>query len=210
MGKITVSGTAEKEIPADIAEISVRFQTRANSTSNAIKKITEQCEEFLSILKNIGFDMKHIRIKDDHIQQNYFDNRLNVTASKSISIKIKLDSALNNYIISILKSKNYDVNYNIEYKVSNLAEIHRQLLKEALSDSKRKAEIVAETMNQHIIGIDSMNTSDIKNPIKYKDIPKIQNEEIRGVPQSKTPLTDNLEPPVNTESETVEAVWIME
>lgn len=209
MGKITVMGKSEREIEVDIMEIIISFLANEDSAAEASKKVNAQCEHFLENLKNSDFDIKTVRMIDENISQTYKNNVLIVSAEKVIAIKYKLDLGVANFILNIIQDNKYDVNYNITYEISNLQSIHEDLLKEAVNDSRKKAEMIAKTMDQKITGIDTANMR-VFGACGASDDYYLDSMAIFEKRSSKTLLSDMLEAPKKTESESIEVVWIME
>lgn len=50
MGKLLIEGKATKEFPYDLMNISVKFWATEGSAAVALKRVTQQSEEFLAII----------------------------------------------------------------------------------------------------------------------------------------------------------------
>ena len=61
-----------------------------------------------------------------------------------------------NRIRQIIDENEYSTRFHIEYELSNEDQIREELLKEALLDSKKKAEDLAEALNMTVIGVKSV------------------------------------------------------
>ena len=59
-------------------------------------------------------------------------------------------------VSQILDENEYSTRFHIEYELSNEDQIREELLKEALLDSKKKAEDLAEALNMTVIGVKSV------------------------------------------------------
>lgn len=207
MGKLTVEGSAKKEVKADIMEINITFKSISTNSYQSIGNAVMQCEKFLSKLSKMNFDMSYIRMDKDNTQKYNYSNKDTVTTIRSIKIEMPFDLNINNAILQIIQDNKYDIDYNVVYKISNLKDIHNELLKEAIQNSRERAELIAETMNQKIVGIDTLNLSE-KN--KYEKL-----EMTRGISNdyrcaSVTPFSDKLGTPTKSEEENLSVVWVME
>ena len=58
-----------------------------------------------------------------------------------------------NNLNDIIKNESFVVDMNITFKLSDNKKIHEQLLEEAVLDSKRQAELIANAIGQKIVGI---------------------------------------------------------
>ena len=109
--------------------------------------------------------------------------------------------------MELISDKGYAVDVDFEYHVTNEAAIHEELLQEALANSKKNAEAIAATMNQKIIGIDTLEYGRYGGDVHY-----LRCEQERGcvIGESHTPFSDRVKSPTTTLSESIEVVWIME
>ena len=208
MGKLTIEGKAEKEYEYDLMEITVRFQVHEKSSANAISKMTMQCEECLAILNEQGLSMDNIRSGEDSVEQEYEDNELDVSATREISMRLPFDTGFSNYFMELIREKEYEVDLDINPRLSKNKEINDELLKLAIEDSKNKAYFIANAMEQKITGIDSVEIS-----ARYygDEIDYMCLEQERGiVPPSNLCFSNQLKAPMTTKSASVEVVWIME
>lgn len=209
MGKLTIEGKATKEYEYDVMEITVRFQVHEKTSAAAIRKVTSQCEECLSILDEQGISMGDIRIGKDSVEQEYEDNELDVCATREIVMRLPFDVSLSNYFMELIGEKGYEVDLDIEPLMSNNSEIRNELLKLAIEDSKSKASFIASAMDQKIIGIDSVEIGASYGGSK-RDWIYCEQERGYFVAPKRLQLSNKLMAPTTTESETVEVVWIIE
>lgn len=207
MGKLTIEGKASRKIEADTEQITIRFQCHAENSAEASKKALAECELFLQELTNWGISPDQIHTSNDDIEQEYDDRELDVTATREIKIELPFNMEFNNSIMELIQERQMNIDFDISYTLSNYKEIHKKLIQEALADSKEKAELIASTMGQRIIGIDTFKMSD-----RYNQMDWMLCEQKRGfgLPAGRAPLlSDKLKAPLNEESESVEVVWIM-
>lgn len=208
MGKLKIEGRATKEYEYDLMEVTIRFQVCEETSAKAIEKVIYQCEDCLETLAKDGIAIENIRIGKDDVDQDYnYSDEFEATATREIIVRLPLDITFSNYIMELVKDKEYDVDINIEYKFSKLNEINNELLKSAIDDSKSKASLIADAMNQKIIGIDSVEMKDYyKNNIEW-----MEQECCRmGTVPSNLQQSNKLKSPVDEKSSSVEVVWIIE
>ncbi|MBR0420194.1 MAG: SIMPL domain-containing protein [Erysipelotrichaceae bacterium] len=156
MGTIRIMGYAERKVNADIVDYYINFFSCERKASEALKNSNEQCELFLKELKKCGFDMSQIHLSEDRVDEpRYDDNR--VDAEREIHFRSTFDPAFNNVISEIIHKNDLGVNINTDYSYSKKRELHEELLKEAVQNSKAKAELIAETTGQKVKYIDSVS-----------------------------------------------------
>jgi len=145
MGKIKIIGTAQRNVPYDVMNITITFNSWEKTPSAALSHVDEQCERFLSLLKEDGFDIHKLRMSDTKLSQDRVKNdddddeenewlRLEATANIDIKIPVKYDMSVLNHIKEILKKENFDADLSIYNYISNILDIHKELLKEAIED----------------------------------------------------------------------------
>lgn len=216
MGKIKIIGTAQRNVPYDVMNITITFNSWEKTPSAALSHVDEQCERFLSLLKEDGFDIHKLRMSDTKLSQDCVKNdddddeenewlRLEATASIDIKIPVKYDMSVLNHIKEILKKENFDADLSIYNYISNILDIHKELLKEAIEDSKAKAEIIASTMNQKIIGIAKVLFGDKYGRIETEE--DFFEEHVHALRGSS--LSDELSADTQTVKECVEVDWII-
>lgn len=210
MGKLTITGRAEHEYQYDAMEITLNFSVQKSSTADALTAVLGQCEEFLAKVTSEGLSMENIRIENDSTRRNqrYDSGSVSFAAERAIKIRVPFSMDYANYLLSVVSEKGYDAAISTEYLLTNREEIHNELIKEALSDSRKKAELIAQSMGVKVVGIDTATICESRDNIALL---RAGAEHERGIasPQSLS-LSNQLGSPVTKESETVEAVWIIE
>lgn len=216
MGTIKIIGTAQRNVPYDVMNITITFNSWEKTPSAALSHVDEQCEKFLSLLKKDGFDIHKLRMSDTKLSQDRVKDddddeenewiRLEATASIDIKISVKYDMSVLNHIKDILKKENFDADLSIYHYISNILDIHKELLKEAIEDSKAKAEIIASTMGQKLTGIDKVLFGDKYGRIETEE--DFFEENVHALRGSS--LSDELSADTQTVKECVEVDWIIE
>lgn len=209
MGKLKIEGKVTKEYEYDVMEITVRFQVHEKSSADAIGKVTGQCEECLSILTEQGISMDDIRIGEDSVEQDYDDHELDVCATREIVMRLPFDVSFSNYFMELIREKGYEVDLDIEPHLSSYSDIHNELLKLAIEDSKSKASFIAGAMDQKITGIDSVEIGDRYGSSRMDWMCCEQERSFLAAPKGLQ-FSNKLKAPTTTESATVEVVWIIE
>lgn len=208
MGKLIVEGFGQKEYAYDGMKITVRFQTYAATSRQAVTTVVEQCEQFLTIVKNEKIKLTHIKNGETKIEQFYFDNAFQVTAIREVTFQLPYNGEVSNLFMAIIKNYNYDANLYIEPFIMNTAAVNDELLMLAIADSKRKANLIAKSMQQNITEVISIH---VKNQLlnqwhKY-DLNVEQFYETENMQQ--THAGNSLHAPTVIESVSIEVIWEM-
>ena len=205
MGKLAITGKAEREVAYDAVELSISFCVYADTSSEALDKIMTQCEDLLEAIAAFGVDPKEIRVDENSLDKRYNDGDAYYIATRELKIIMPFNMPFVNALTEMIQKKNYDVEYSCDYHLTNKTALHEDLLKEALSDSKKKAEFIAEIMGQKIIGIDSVE-HDSRRESDWLCCEKTYVVAAAG----SRPRSDLLESPLTTETESIDVVWLIE
>lgn len=208
MSKLTITGRSTRMIEADYERITIRFQAHAESSAAASRKVISECESFLEELTKWGILLDWIHMSNDDINQEYDDMDVDAEATREIKIEMPYNMEFNNSVMELVQEKKMNIDFEISYYVSNEEVIHNELLKEALADSKEKAELIASTEGQRIIGIDTAEMSNWYN--NNQDWLCCERERSFLMQYKREPkISDQLKAPINEVSESIKVVWIM-
>lgn len=205
MAKLAVAGYAKKDVSYDLITIKITFSSSDKSSARASKMVVGQCDTFLKKVQEKGLKINQIRLKEDSIRQERYTGEKAV-ASREICIEMEYSMPFINFIMRLIQEQNCDIEYSTSYKLSNEKEIHEQLLKEAMLDSKRKAESMATSLGQKVIGLKSAE-NESKREYSFFDIMEMNDDYFDDEEYSPS---DELQSPLSVESEEVIAVWIVE
>ena len=211
MGKLTIEGKASREFQYDLMEISLKFWAKEGSTTAALKKITQQSVEFLAIMDSTGIKIEEFRIRKDSVENEKYSDKFSVKGERELSICIPFNMDFLNYIRDIIQKKAFDAEIDTTYKFSDIEKIHKELIRIALLDAKEKAECIAQTMGQKVMGVQSVviGESRLKSLISRSN--KTATEESMDYYDSLLNiLSRRVQAPVTTESETVQVEWLIE
>ena len=208
MGKLMIKGEAKRRVEADMETITIRFQSREGTSANAAERVISDSEEFLEIIKELGVDLSSIQLANDDIEQNSYNDDIEVTATRELMLEIGYDIRFNNDILDIIQKNNMNVDLEVVHDISNRSALHEELIQEAVADSRKKAELIASATGQKIIGIDEVHLGEryVESRMDW-----MCQEKERSIARPRAAmLSDQLKAPVVTESETVNVTWIIE
>ncbi len=210
MGKLKIVGVAEKEYRYDLMEIKIDFRSRAMNTKDATKKVSRQYEDFLSVIAKKGIPLECIRIGENTIEANRYDERHEVCAEKEMIIKTELNIPLINYVMETISEKDYSADFKTDYSFSDEETIENELLREAIEDSKTRAAFIAETTGKKITGIKSVNiTGSKENHILDKFINSMRLSD-EDYDLDDYVFSNKLDAPVKKKTSCAEVIWILE
>ena len=78
-----------------------------------------------------------------------------MNAKRRLEIRIPFNMSVINRIRQIVDENEYSIEFSLNYEMSNESEIREKLIKEALLDSKKKAEELAATLGLKVVDVES-------------------------------------------------------
>ena len=209
MGKITVNGIAKKEFDCDIMIISLNFISRNQNTGNAIESSMSECDQFLEYLKKQGMNISDIRLNGNGVSKNNYSDKPHTKANREIKLRVPFNMKFLNGITEVIKEFKFDIDMGVSYELSDVKEIHNQLIKDAIDDSRKKAEMVAEAMGKVLVGIDNINVENEYNRRFFNNSDQLDSNFSHALGERHS-ISNELKAPVCVETETVETVWIVD
>lgn len=204
MGKIKVRGYAERKIEVDECEYTIRFSHTDTYESEAIRRVKDNSEKFLSVLQANGFDLKKAHMSDDSIIRN----GTNKTYSRELKIVCDASTSTNNYMLGIIKNNNIEATVSTSYRYSKTNELHKELLGLAVKDSKQKAEIIASASDSKVLNIEYMTFDryEFEDEIEYCDKCSYSINDYA----TTNSISDEISNKLNIEKEEVFVTWNVE
>ena len=211
MGKLTIEGKASKEYAYDLMNISVEFWATEGSAAAALKRVTEQSEEFLTILEKAGIAPESVHIGKDSTTKRSYDSRFQIEAKRELTLRVAFNMDFANFIRDTVQKNALDAEVDVTYKFSDLEAIHKELLQLALEDSRQKAEYVAAAMGQKVTGIKTMTVGNVRGKNMIPRPTRCANDEFDGYYDCTLQmLSRRVQAPISMESDSVEVVWLIE
>ncbi|MCR5021918.1 SIMPL domain-containing protein [Ruminococcus sp.] len=157
MGKLEVRGTASRKVNYDLMKITLEFHAKEDTAQEASKKVMRDCEDFLEILKKGGMDISKIALSRDSVDQctSYENNRERecYRAIRTLELESGFNMKMINDIRSIINNSGAQVDFKVDFNLSNESEIRQELMADALVESRKQAEIMAEAIGQNVVGL---------------------------------------------------------
>jgi uncharacterized protein YggE len=162
---ISVSGTAEKELQPDESKISLAVENTNANANTARKNNADTMNTIIGVLTQNGLTNENITTSNFQITPNYDyeGSDLNRIISYTALNMIELTTASNANIskfIDLAISNGANRVENIEFVTSKITldEVSLDLLKEAFTNAKEKANILASEGSFTIAGIKRIDT----------------------------------------------------
>ena len=214
MGKVLVTGHAEKDVAPDYARVILTVKAEEETADKATASALTECEQLVSELIGRGFDNNSMTIMGDHGNSPY-RNESDYCVSRSVCIRIPAEMKIVNCIHDIIVSGLQHTTFDIRYDLSSRAEELRELNKLAIQNSRKIAEQIAEATGSRIIGIKAANfdDEDMDMNIADPDISVIPPEPVyhcRSNRALSTSFSDQLNPEKITLEANVRIVWQLE
>lgn len=207
MAKVTITGKAQKEYTYDIMELTIRFQVHARSSSEALKQVLTECEEFLGILYEQGVSSKDVHLGKDDVSQYYNDGKLDVTATREVKMRIPYNMSFYNELLKQISDRKYDADIDVNPEFSDDRAIRMELTKLAFEDSKAAVEQLAAATDMKITGIEKITQE------RYDSNPCLA-DMAAGSPRmykaAFLPHSNELQNPTSTEEDELTVIWILE
>ena len=141
--KVSITGRAEKKIPADRAKVSIVVTTESKSMADALKQNAAVRDQITKQLLEKGFASEHIKAAQfsSTPESGFFSDKVrnySVKNSMTITTTTELEFSTVAALIDARKEIRYE---KTEFELSNKKEIERQLLAEACRDALAKKAI---------------------------------------------------------------------
>ena len=207
MAKIKVKGKAEQEYKADKCRISLTVQSNKETSDKASKSVCTQIELLLRQLLELGIQPKDIEVVSDNITETrrYDSNDSSYQSERGLCFCLPAEVKAINKIRQIIEDGYEDVSLRTEYFISNEKELQKQLLMDAIADSRARADVFAKATGREVINV---HTADLDN----QDWEMYSGECERGrLLKSASPysLSDQLTPEKIKLSADVAITWIV-
>lgn len=155
MSTLKVRGEANCDFTADLFNISFKIRASQNSSGEAIEFGKKRTEQFLQTMKtDLGLAPDDFVMGDFSVRQDYGAERY--IYEKSVSARIKADLKAVEKIAFLMEAMT-DIEYTIDFELSDKAEKEKSVINSAIADSRSKAEMIAASLGKKIVGAEDVN-----------------------------------------------------
>lgn len=205
MGKIKINGSAKKEFKADVMRVDISISTAGETSASAINKGKKETEKVLQLLVDLGFELSKVSMEKDRVSNpSRYDDDKYYHFEKEISFTSSANLALLESISDGLIKHDINATYDETFYLSNIESAKKAVLQDALLDSKKKAEIIAETLGQKLVGIESAKCDEYREDTENEMLYMCCEQE-RSVS-----LATMLSPDTISVDKSIDVTWIIE
>ena len=161
MAELTVNGFASKELKCDRVEYTFTISKDGDSIAEALGDVNKELERFLVLMEEHGVKAKAFKMGTATSRSKYCASEEihPYEAERTIYLSLPLDAAVTNSILQLISDEALDVEYTETHSASYVEETRKELLKLAMDDSKRKAEMIAACAGKKVLGIVKVSTN---------------------------------------------------
>ena len=221
MGKVLVNGFAEQDYEPDYGKVTLTVESVNDSVTKAVTTTAEEFERLVAGLSDLGIKTKSITVFNDRSDKpNKWEKTSGYSACKALRFHVPVDMVLINRIHDLVASDFENTIFKIDFDLSRQNQIIRDLKVLAIQDSRRGADLLAETIGSRIIGIEAakfddeydmdMEIADLDLSIIVEPGKETVHYCRRSDEKSSTPFTDKLKPAKINMSANVSIVWLLE
>ena len=158
---LSVSGTGTAKTKPNIATISINVNTKGKTASEAVSSNSTATQKLINTLTRAGITEQDIQTNNLSVTPVYKSNPqgLNDTSTisgyevnNSVQATIRKTSDVGSVIDMISSAGNFTIN-GISFGLDQSTDQENEALKKAVSDAKRKADIVTAAAGKTITGI---------------------------------------------------------
>lgn len=143
---VTVNGTAKGSIVPDMTELNIHLSSVKMNMADATKAIGEQTQQFLKILKQLGFQESDVKTTNYSASKNRVYHEKGVVdsgyvVSQNLTVKFAYNQATLQKIVARFSETKDPVDFNIGFYLSDALrdKTEGELQAKAVADARKKA-----------------------------------------------------------------------
>jgi uncharacterized protein len=210
---VTVNGTSKVSITPDMTELNIHVSSLKMNMADATKAIGDQTQNYLKILKELGFKEADVKTTNFSASKNriYRQNGpvdSGYVVSQNLTVKFGYSQATLQKIVARFSEVKDPVDFNIGFYVSDVLreKTEADLQSKAVADARKKASNLSTAAGVKMSTLKAIvYGADVSNPVYYKDMRMFANAEMAsdGANLSFSPQEIELQ-------ESVTVVWFVE
>ncbi len=170
---ISVSGTCEISVPADVGYIQLGVETQNKDVKEAQDENAQAMENIIEAVKKLGLKDEDITTSNYSIYPHYDYSNGSRTeepdyyvVSNTVKLRVK-DLDILGDVIDIATDAGANRAYNIYFDAEDTVASQDDALKKAVEDALRKADIIAQSAGVEVIGIKAITDQTYYNTGYY-------------------------------------------
>ena len=166
---LTVTGTGESKTKPDIATLNISVERKGKTASEAASVNANAAQKLIDALERTGILEKDIQTSNISINPIYKTNTgsfeseskiIGYQANNSLQVTIRKISDVGHTIDVIVLTGDYIIS-SVDFSLENNDAAEADALKKAVSDARRKADVVATASEKTITGIKTISVGGI-------------------------------------------------
>lgn len=189
---IITQGHAEKEVSYNVMELTVEFNKKSEDRSDVAGTVQQDCNIFLQKLAENNFEIKNFLLVRDEVEERQeniknlppwlqhkekFDDddeeNRKVTffeAIKRLELRTSINMQALNLMKMLLSENKLCGSVKLDYSYEESRAIREKLVKAAVNDSRRKADVLAKAIGLKVVGFAQIVNCDYRRKSRYDDI----------------------------------------
>lgn len=195
---IKVEGQAQISAVPEIMNVRIPVESQALEYQACVSKLTSTYNQLEAAIEKAGYDKKSLKNSGLSVNERYTYNgqkreKDGYAGSMNIQIELEFSDQAMNDIIEILSSPEFDFGFSLSYKLSEeqQEELSNAALKNAVTDARMKASVMAEAIGKELGKVILMNynaNSGSPMPIRYDSMMKAESGAVQDVSLNPTEI----------------------
>lgn len=173
---VTVTGTSKVSVVPDMTELNIHLSSVKMNMGDATKAVGDQTQQYLKILKQLGFQESDVKTTNFSAAKNRFyrDDRYidsGYIVSQNLTVKFAYDQAKLQKIVARFSDTKDPVDFRIGFYVSDALreKTETELQSKAVADARRKASNLSSAAGVKMGGVKSIiYGSETSGPMYFK------------------------------------------
>lgn len=194
---IKVKGVGKASMPADEIRINIELKSFGDSYEKSLEKSNYDLENLRGALKEEGFQKEDIKTINFSVDAKYENETTDFNSKRrfvgyeirhSLKIKFNNDSDKLNSALNALAGSKANPEFSIFYGLRDSTDFKEEILKNAISNSKRKATLLAKELGVKLGEILSINYNfdddvEFHSPLNLQRSMSLMSNDISIVPE---------------------------
>lgn len=198
-GTLNLTGDAKKMVLPDKAVINITISAQKPTEAESFKKLNEMSKIVLNRLRVDDFTEEQVKLNDFSMNYVNWDQKKKpyYQSVQNLSVKFPLDKErLFRIYNKLLKDsvQGVQVNFGTECSDELIAKVKDELIAAAMSDARRKADLIARAANATIGGINNISynyTADVQPMPMFRSKTMVMDAVSESAPSAASYLSIN-------------------
>ncbi len=165
MGKIHVNGSAFKVVPHDRMKLIMSLMAKGQNLKTINQANEKQVARLVQALEELGIGLDRLQVQATSIGKHWNNNLEELIETRSFIFESDLDIPLLNRLNHLFSQAVTDGNFQTEFSVGEPEAIKQSLIRDAIADSRAKAELIAQSVDQNLGRAVDVNLDSNQGPI---------------------------------------------